>query len=202
MIPNWQYEDTLLLAGGIPSTEEAFKQLISVNGIYRYEFIDERVYDMTRSTSEHNAIVGNIEHLFRKQASHIGPCHTYSDQYILVPGKPPVEPDVVLTCDPADWEPDQRVEPFRVQSPLIVVEVLSPETEKYDRSEKFARYLRCPALQVSLLVSQSEPHAEVYQRANNWVQERVSAGQTIKLEPWNLELPLDEIYQGVFERAQ
>jgi len=198
MIPNWQYEDTLLLAGGISTTEEAFEQMIGIASPHRYEFIDERVYDMTGSAPDHNVIATNIETFFRKQAGQIGPCHTYHDQYVLVPGKPPVEPDVVLTCDPADWEPDKRIEPFRVQSPLIVVEVLSPETEKYDRSEKFARYLRCPALQVYLLASSSEPYTEVYRRTQNWVQERFSAGQTIKLEQLDLELPLAEIYNGVF----
>jgi hypothetical protein len=69
-----------------------------------------------------------------------------------------------------------------LQSPLIVVEVLSPSTERYDRTEKFARYMLCPTLEVYILVSQDEQHIEVYRRSMGWKQERFSAGQTVKLE--------------------
>jgi Uma2 family endonuclease len=79
-----------------------------------------------------------------------------------------------------------------------VVEVLSPSTEKYDRAEKFARYQCCPSLEVYMLVSQDEPHVEVYRRANGWKQELFLLDQVIKLDQHNLELPLAEIYEGVF----
>ena len=48
---------------GIPMTEEAFEQMISVESEYRYELIDGFVYDMTGSTPEHSAIASNIESL-------------------------------------------------------------------------------------------------------------------------------------------
>ena len=83
------------------------------------------------------------------------------------------------------------------KSPLIVFEVLSPSTEKYDRTEKFARYTRCPTLEVYMLVSQVEQHIEVYRRSMGWKQERFSAGQTVKLEQLDLELPVGSIYEGV-----
>jgi Uma2 family endonuclease len=82
-----------------------------------------------------------------------------------------------------------------IQSPLIVVEVLSPSTESYDRTEKFARYMLCPTLEVSMLVSQEEQHIEVYRRSMGWKQERFSAGQTVKLEQLDLELPVGPILQ-------
>ena len=66
-----------------------------------------------------------------------------------------------------------------IQSPLIIVEVLSPSTEKYDRTEKFARYMRCPTLEVYILVSQDEQHIEVNRRSTGWKQERISAGQAV-----------------------
>jgi Uma2 family endonuclease len=55
-----------------------------------------------------------------------------------------------------------------IQSPLIVVEVLLPTTERYDRTEKFARYMRCPTLEVYILVSEDEQHIEVYRRSMGW----------------------------------
>ena len=84
-----------------------------------------------------------------------------------------------------------------IQSPLIVVEVLSPSTERYDRTEKFTRYMHCPTLEVYILVSQDEQYIEVYRRSTGWKQERFSEGQTITLEQLDLELPVESIYEGV-----
>lgn len=84
-----------------------------------------------------------------------------------------------------------------IQSPLIVVEVLLPSTERYDRTEKFARYMRCHILEVYILAHQDEQHIEVYRRSMGWKQERFSAGQTVKLEQLDLELPVESIYEGV-----
>ncbi len=182
---------------GIRMTEEAFERLISVESPYRYELIDGVVYDMTGSTPEHSAISSNIESLLREQLGRSGPCRIHRDQYVAIPGKPPVVPDVVLTCDLADWDKNKRLKPFMIQSPLIVVEVLSPSTERYDRTEKFTRYMRCPTLEVYILVSQDEQYIEVYRRSTGWKQERFSAGQIIKLEQLDLELPVESIYEGV-----
>ena len=178
-------------------TEEAFEQLISVESPYRYELIDGLVYDITGSTPEHSTIAANIEFLLRRQIGNNGPCHTHRDQYVVIPGKPPVVPDVVLTCDPADWDKNKRLNPFKIQSPLIVFEVLSPSTEKYDRLEKFARYMRCPTLEVYVLVSQDEPFVEVYRRVTNWKQEHFSSDQTILFEQLDLKLSIEAIYEGV-----
>ncbi len=182
---------------GISMTEEAFERLISVESPYRYELIDGVVYDMTGSTPEHSVIASNVETLLREQLGKSGPCRTHRDQYVVIPGKHPVVPDVVVTCDRADWDKDKRLNPFMIQSPLIVVEVLSPGTERYDRTEKFARYICCPTLEVYILMSQDEQHVEVYRRSMAWKQERFSAGQTVKLQQLDLELPVESIYEGV-----
>jgi Uma2 family endonuclease len=193
MAANLQLDDL----HGISMTEEAFERLISVESPYRYELIDGVAYDMTGSSPEHSVIASNIEGLLREQLGKSGPCRTHHDQYVAIPGRPPVVPDVVLTCDRADWDKDKRLKPFKIQSPLIVVEVLSPSTESYDRTEKFARYMLCPTLEVYMLVSQDEQHIEVYRRSMGWKQERFSAGQTVKLEQLDRDLPVGSIYEGV-----
>ena len=193
-----RYDDEYYLSRGIPITEDAFERLISAETPYRYEVINGQLYDMTGSTPEHGVLAGNVFSLLHRQLDRRGSCRVYQDQYVTIPNNPPVVPDVVLTCSLGDWDRNKRLKPFRIQSPLIVVEVLSPSTEKYDRGEKFARYQSCPALEVYILVSQDEPHVEVYRRTTDWKQERFSQGQTIKLDQLDLELPLAEIYEGVF----
>src|SRR5581483_4377136 len=184
---------------GIYMTEEAFERLISVESPYRYELVDGVVYDMTGSNPEHSVIASNVELLLREQLGRGGPCRVHHDQYVAIPGMAPVVPDVVLTCGRADWDKDKRLKPFKIQSPLIVVEVLSPSTEKYDRTEKFARYKSCPTLEVYMLVSQDEQVVEVYRRSEDWQRELFSTGQTVKLEQLDLELPIASIYEGVLE---
>ncbi len=192
-----QYGDNVFSLHGIPMTEEAFELVISVESPYRYELIDGIVYDMTGSTPEHSVISSRIDSLLSEQLGLQGPCRVYRDQYVLIPGKPPVVPDVVITCDRADWDKDKRLKPFKIQSPLIVVEVLSPGTEQYDRTEKFARYKRCPSLEVYILVSQDQRKIEVYRKSAGWQQEIFSNDETIMLDQLDLELPLAPIYNGV-----
>jgi Uma2 family endonuclease len=183
---------------GIPITEEAFEKLISGESPYRYELINGVVYDMTGSTPEHADLAYNMAELFKTQLGKQGPCRVYQEQYVFIPDRPAVVPDVVVTCNVADRDKDQRLKPFKVSSPLIVVEVLSPSTEHFDRTEKFARYRLCPSLAVYILVNQEEQLVEVYRRFTNWQQEYYMVHQTIHLNQLDLELPLDAIYEGVF----
>jgi len=192
-----KHDNLIVPLHGIPMTEEAFERLLSVESPYRYELIDGLLYDMTGSSPEHSALAGNIDGLLREQLGKSGPCRTHRDQYVVIPGKPPVVPDVVVTCDRADWDKDKRLKPFKIQSPLIVVEVLSPSTEKYDRTEKFKRYRLCPAFAVYLLVSQDKQLVEVYRKTKDWTREAFAAEQTIQLDQLDLELPLASIYEGV-----
>lgn len=183
---------------GVPMSEDDFERLISGETARKYELIDGVIYDMTGSTPEHSSIAGQIDFLFRLQLGKSGPCRTHRDQYVAIPGhKAPVCSDVVLTCDLGDWNKDQRLKPFRIQSPLIAVEVLSPGTESYDRGGKFALYQKCGTLEVYLLVSQTQRQVEVYRRENNWQQELFTAGQTIHLSQLDLEFAVEEIYEGI-----
>src|SRR5436853_7056162 len=84
---------------GIRITEKAFEQLISVESPYRYELIDGLVYDMTGSSPEHSVIAGHIDRLFQEQLGGRDCYHPHREQYVAIPDRPPVVPDVVVTCD-------------------------------------------------------------------------------------------------------
>ncbi len=179
-------------------SESDFERLISDETDFRYELIDGLLYNMTGSSPAHSDIAGQIEFLLKLQLGRRGPCRTHHEQYVAIPGSTPLCPDVVLTCDPGDWDKDKRSKPFRIQSPRLVVEVLSPSTEKRDRKYKFTSYQACPTLEVYMLASQYEPRIEVYRLANDWHEEVFTDGQTIHLDQLNLKLSIDEIYEGVF----
>lgn len=182
---------------GIPMDEESFERLVNGETPYHYELIDGIVYDMTGSSPEHAHIAGTIFELIRARIGRKGFCRVYQEQFVKIPNAPTVVPDVVVTCDPADWDKDKRLKPFKIRSPRIVFEVLSPSTEAYNRTEKFARYRTCPTLEVYILVSQDEPHVEVYRRETDWRQEYFSSDQTIRLDQIGLNLLVDDMYEGV-----
>ena len=79
-------------------------------------------------------------------------------------------PDLVLSCDPADRDP------LFVRTPCLLVEVLSPSTERIDTREKLLAYRLLPSLREYLLLRQDTLHAELYQRGGDggWTHQRLT----------------------------
>lgn len=117
-------------------------------------------------------------------------CGTYADA-LVINGEPEFN--------------DQRTD--EILNPLLIVEVLSPSTQGYDRGEKFRKYRSIPSLAEYLLISQSEPYIEHYSKskANSqpensdiWqFQIRDRLDQKLTLPSLNIEVPLQEIYRRV-----
>ena len=92
-----------------------------------------------------------------------------------------------------------------ILNPLLIVEVLSPSTQGYDRGEKFRKYRSIPSLAEYLLISQSEPYIEHYfkvdskpEKSDIW-QFQISdrPDQKITLPSLNIDIPLAEIYRRI-----
>jgi len=183
---------------GVPMDEQDFEQLTSGETQYRYELIDGVLYNMTGSSPEHGAVVNSIFNVFYNHLRGKGSCKVHQDQYVKIPDAPTVVPDVVVTCDIADWDKDKRLKPFKIRSPRIIVEVLSPSTERYNGKGKFERYKRCPSFEVYILAHQDALHIEVYRRATGWLAEHYVAGQTIRLDQIDLDILVDDVYEGIW----
>src|SRR6266700_881031 len=97
----------------------------------RYEYLDGYVYMMSGGSANHATIAGNI-HAILRSLLRGGPCRAYnSDMKVLISEKRYFHPNVTVTCDPRD-----RGTANFIQSPRLVVEVLSPGTEARDRGRK------------------------------------------------------------------
>ena len=102
-------------------------------------------------------------------------------------------PDVTLVCGPT---PHERY----IDNPILIVEVLSPTTESYDRGLKFERYRALASLQAYLLLTQERPHAELYQRTPEglWSLSEASGPEgVLRVGALDLDLPLAELYRQV-----
>jgi Uma2 family endonuclease len=120
-----------------------------------------------------------------------------SDQRIVArPNEHYVYADASLVCGPfelANGTTDV------LANPRAIFEVLSRSTEAYDRGDKWAAYGRIPSLSEYLLVSQTLPRIEHFQRqAKDWRYEVLEIGGRITLSE-GFELELDALYEGVFE---
>ncbi len=85
-------------------------------------------------------------------------------------------------------------------NPALVVEVLSPKSEAYDRGRKLALYMALPAIREIALVSQEEVRVEKYTRASDgiWRFEAYAGADAVaRFESLGCDVPLRDFYQGV-----
>jgi Uma2 family endonuclease len=83
-----------------------------------------------------------------------------------------------------------------VSAPTIVIEVLSPSTEKIDRREKWFAYRQLSSLQEYVLVDQERQWVEVFRRhEGGWMQDIAAAGESLTLPSVGLTLALNDIYE-------
>ena len=106
-------------------------------------------------------------------------------------------PDVVIVCGQPQFEDEQE---DTLLNPTVVIEVLSPSTEAFDRGEKFATYRRIPTLREYLLVAQDRMQVEQYVRqpGGEWQRtEYTDLAQKVHLPSVGIDVPVELIYEGV-----
>jgi Uma2 family endonuclease len=166
----------------------------------RHEYRDGEILLMAGASAQHSLIVAN---LIRETGNRLkgSPCRVYdSNLRIRIPQTVSYAyPDVSVICGQREVDPnDPRGETFT--NPRLIIEVLSPSTEVYDRGEKFSHYLQLDSLQEYVLVSQAIPRVEVYFRQPDgaWLfRYFVDLSGSATLRSVDIDLPLSEIYAGV-----
>jgi len=156
----------------------------------RHEFVDGEVYAMVGASDRHGLITLNLAGMLSQRLP--DHCQVFSsDMKVRVQT---VErdifyyPDVLVSCDPRDRETYYR------QYPCLVVEVLSPNTARLDRFEKFLFYQRLDALEEYVLVSQDYRQVEVFRRSGQWQSVRYTDSE-IPLQSIGLTVSVEEIYR-------
>jgi len=156
--------------------------------------LGEPIRGMAGTTRVHNLISGN---LFREISSQLKdrPCETYIGD-IRVRGKPGdshTYPDVVVVCGDPRFEDDQL---DTLSNPDVIIEVLSPSTEAWDRGGKFHYYQQVASLKEYVLVSQDRRLVESYTRqGDQWLLRTWNRSEeSLRLTSVVCEIPLREIY--------
>ena len=125
----------------------------------KHEYIDGQVYAMSGGSRNHGQISSNAHHLLEDAVGN--DCYAYnSDVAARLSASRYTYPVVTVTCD----ERDSATYGTEVFSPRVIVEVLSPSTEAYDRGEKFGYYRPCPTVQEYVLIATSVQGVDVFRR--------------------------------------
>jgi Uma2 family endonuclease len=128
----------------------------------RYEFFDGAVYAMSGGSPDHSRLAANVISLLTAQLAG-KPCQAFTSDLrirVLETGLA-THPDVSVICGSLERDPEDA---NTVTNPVVIVEVLSPSTQRYDREEKAAHYRRIGNLQSYVLISQEEQRIEVFSR--------------------------------------
>jgi Uma2 family endonuclease len=159
----------------------------------RHEFFDGEVSAMAGTTISHNLIKGNIVAGLRTGARQLG-CRGYDESVRLAVQNDfhYTYPDVMVSCEPTD-----RRSSLFIRQPVLIVEVLSPSTAEYDRSQKFNQYKKMASLRHYILVSQTAWVLEWFRRdeLEQWIYTVFSdPTDVLEIPDLNLRLPLADVY--------
>lgn len=167
------------------------------NADYRSQFYNGEIFAMAGATRRHNAIASNTLAYLHFQLRN-RECEIYqNDMRVKVTETLYTYPDVVIVCGKAQIE-KKRGE--NLLNPIVLIEVLSPSTEKFDRGEKAKLYRAMPSLNEYILISQDKPGIEHFIRQENggWLLTELSEmSEILHLPNIECEIALSEIYAKV-----
>jgi Uma2 family endonuclease len=180
-------------------TFEEYLQLEEIAEV-KHEFLDGEVWAMAGGSPEHAAIIGNMTTLLNVQLRNQR-CRVYSAGLrvrVKATGLG-TYPDVAVLCGRLERDPDDRSGHTAI-NPRVIVEVLSPSTEAYDRGEKLSHYQTIPSLDEIVLVAWDRVEIEVVRREadGTWSRHLAGAGDTARLTSIACDLAVAEVYRDPF----
>ena len=161
----------------------------------RYEYVYGEVLAMTGGTIPHNDVAINLLTLVRSQVRARGCRINMADVKVQVNASGLYYyPDLIVSCDARDLNARKFI-----QYPKLIVEVLSPGTEGYDRGGKFTAYRNMPTLQEYVLVDSEKVSVECYRRGEGrmWLYTPYTPGDILTLESIAWEGAIELLYEDV-----
>lgn len=164
---------------------------------YKREYYQGEMFAMARVREAHNLLVVNLIIILGQQLFE-RPCRFYpSDMRVTTPAGLYTYPDVSAVCAEARFA-DNTLD--TLLNPALIVEVLSPTTEAYDRGRKAEQYRGIESLTDYLLVASDRMHVELLTRQpdGNWLlREFNRPDETVELGSVDCRLVLSALYNKV-----
>jgi Uma2 family endonuclease len=155
----------------------------------RYEYARGVITMMTNGSLDHSTIASNLWTALREALRARG-CRAFHGDTKIIANSSIRYPDLTVTCSPMRGGDDI------VPEPVVVIEVLSPSTEREDRGRKKFDYFATPSIQHYAIIEQDERRVDLYSRAGDrWTDEIVAGDAVLCLARIGVEIPLDAIYE-------
>ncbi len=184
----------------LPETDWTIKDYLTYEraNAQRHEYRDGKIYAMAGASANHNLIVGNtyasLHAQLRKRLCVVYP----SDMRVKISRTGLYTyPDISVVCGEPQFEDEYR---DTLLNPMVIVEVLSPSTETYDRGKKFQHYRTLASLQEYLLIAQDSYRIELYTRQadDRWLLSDVSrVDAVLTLAAVQCTLAVADVYEKV-----
>lgn len=167
----------------------------------KHEYYRGEVFPMTGRTAmaggtePHADIIGNA-YLGLRLALRGRDCKVYTDALgvRIESADLYTYPDLSVSCGKRELYGKRKT---ALLNPLVLVEVVSPSTENYDRTAKFGLYARIASLQAYVLIGQDAPSVHVYSRdGDGWRVVHTDAGEA-RIPALEAALDLGALYDGV-----
>jgi Uma2 family endonuclease len=173
----------------------------------RYEYLDGQIYEKASERPQHGTICTNLSGIISTQLLRT-PCQAFSKDIKVRSGPTPKRgyttkglfsyPDLLVVCGELKFHDERR---DVLLNPAVIIEVLSPTTEAFDRGEKWSRYQTwLPELSDYVLVSQSKPQIEHFHRQSSgeWLYSLVKELESsLHLTSINCTLQLADVYDRI-----
>lgn len=165
---------------------------------FRSEFYQGVMYAMSGGSRAHG-LIGTALGRELGNAFKGRPCWvvTHDLRVRISPGGLYAYPDAAVVCGEEQYADDQK---DVLLNPTVIVEVLSPSTEAYDRGLKSEQYRKIASLKEYALVSQDKPHIEIYSRqaGDQWLLTEYSGIEAAcRFESVDCTIPLAELYDKI-----
>ena len=160
----------------------------------KHEFVRGEVVAMVGARRVHNEVVGNAYAAFR-QGLKGSPCKPYFETAKLQTAAGDIfYPDVFVTCDAQDLRTEQI---FR--APTVIVEVLPPSTQAYDRGLKFTLYRSLPSLREYALVDPDTREVQLFRRGDEglFTLHDLTGAAQVRFASIECSVTADDLFEGI-----
>ncbi|ONG38723.1 hypothetical protein BKE30_11175 [Alkanindiges hydrocarboniclasticus] len=156
----------------------------------KHEFVHGEVFAMVGASAGHNLISGNV---FAELRAHLKgkSCRPYINDMKVKIAQNFYYPDVVVDCSQISNDA------YFVETPILIVEVLSASTKMYDKTFKLQQYQQIPTLQEYVMIEQETQLVEVLSRLDGWQPHYYEPHESFILQSVGLTLLVADVYDGI-----
>jgi Uma2 family endonuclease len=160
----------------------------------KHEYVDGEVYAMAGASKKHNLISRNVSFEIEKGLRNANSlCSTFSfDMKVKVTNiiNSFFYPDIMVVCENNDDD-------YYQNSPVIIVEVLSKSTGKYDKSNKRLSYFNIPTLKEYVLIEQDRCEIVIFEKDKGWQSSYYFLGDEITFKSIDVSVSVEDIYYQI-----